>query len=145
VKRFIILAPEGNLLHQTDAPDEAVQVRRARQGIVAVVVTEGSIGPIGRIADFHDHTTIAAALRKTWRLERHRIDSRCDYCRLHTPLDHSTVDHIRPLADGGPDDESNWAYCCTTCNSRKGRMSVSDFRQLILSAPAFQALASVAG
>ncbi len=57
-----------------------------------------------------------------WRLVRlvvlDRDDHRCAWC--HGPA--TTVDHVRPLAEGGARlDPSNLVACCVTCNSRRGQ------------------------
>jgi len=44
----------------------------------------------------------------------------CIVC--HTPIDlrHTTLDHLMPLAEGGPDTPSNTCMLCRRCNSSKG-------------------------
>src|SRR4051794_17282150 len=47
-----------------------------------------------------------------------RARHRCEYCRAPEMLFNSTfeVEHIRPLAHGGTDDEANLALACRACN-----------------------------
>lgn len=51
-----------------------------------------------------------------------RAAHRCEYC--HAPEVLSTlefeVEHIRPKAKGGTDDEDNLALACRSCNIHKG-------------------------
>lgn len=42
----------------------------------------------------------------------------CVYCRARGAL---TVDHVRPRADGGSNDESNLVTCCLRCNRLRHR------------------------
>lgn len=42
----------------------------------------------------------------------------CAYC--NEPLDRPTMDHVIPLASGGPHNLSNVVPACKPCNSRKG-------------------------
>lgn len=53
-----------------------------------------------------------------------RANYRCEYC--HAPQlvfnIEFEVDHIIPLALGGPDDWSNLALSCRACNLRKGKL-----------------------
>jgi hypothetical protein len=65
------------------------------------------------------------ALRRR-RSVRERVSERaqflCEYCLC--PESHSlstfALEHIEPLAEGGPDDEANLAYSCSGCNGFKG-------------------------
>jgi hypothetical protein len=46
----------------------------------------------------------------------------CGYCGI-TEADvgaELTIDHFRPLAHGGKDDDANLVYCCFACNTFKG-------------------------
>lgn len=38
-----------------------------------------------------------------------------------------TIDHVEPLADGGPSSLENLRLCCRTCNRRKGRMGADAY------------------
>jgi 5-methylcytosine-specific restriction endonuclease McrA len=47
-----------------------------------------------------------------------RDGHRCQACGAAGDL---TIDHIIPLAQGGPNDLSNFRTLCRSCNSRKGK------------------------
>ena len=53
-----------------------------------------------------------------------RADFRCEYCGLDLLASfndcfNAQLDHIHPRSKGGSNEESNFAACCTTCNSLK--------------------------
>jgi hypothetical protein len=50
-----------------------------------------------------------------------RASHRCEYCRAPELLFNSSfeVEHIRPLAHGGTDDDWNLALACRACNGAK--------------------------
>jgi hypothetical protein len=52
----------------------------------------------------------------------HRAGARCEYCRLSQEGQEAVfhVDHIHPLARGGPTDLANLALACVSCSLRKG-------------------------
>ncbi len=53
---------------------------------------------------------------------RERYAYCCGYCRVHE-VDAGatlTVDHHRPMAHGGTNDDENLVYCCSRCNEHKG-------------------------
>jgi hypothetical protein len=54
-------------------------------------------------------------------LVRQRAGGKCEYCHAferwqYVPF---TVDHVVPIAEGGPDDPTNLALACFHCNRRK--------------------------
>ena len=51
-----------------------------------------------------------------------RADYRCEYCRVPAYLSNFDyhIEHIIGLQHGGPNTQSNLAYCCSTCNWKKG-------------------------
>lgn len=53
--------------------------------------------------------------------------SRCGYCRCRISLDRCHVDHIVPVARGGPHELSNLQLLCGTCNRVKGAQDPIDF------------------
>lgn len=58
----------------------------------------------------------------------------CGYCRAQMTLkpnvdDTCTVDHRKPRALGGKDEEANWILACSWCNTRKGVMTEEEFRK----------------
>ena len=53
---------------------------------------------------------------------RERFRASCAYCGVHEDAVGATltVDHYRPRAHGGADEEENLVYCCARCNEHKG-------------------------
>ena len=51
----------------------------------------------------------------------------CQYCAGVFPADQLTIDHLIPLAVGGPDEITNYVSACGPCNSKKGHMALHDF------------------
>jgi hypothetical protein len=51
-----------------------------------------------------------------------RAGYRCEYCRAPQPICgyRFHLDHIRPIAGGGPDSLSNRCLACASCNLAKG-------------------------
>lgn len=62
--------------------------------------------------------TINEAMRQR---VRERAGNRCEYCRSHQDyvLGRLQIDHVRPIARGGSDDESNLCLACELCNQYK--------------------------
>jgi 5-methylcytosine-specific restriction endonuclease McrA len=52
----------------------------------------------------------------------------CGYCGAWTTL---TADHRTPLLRGGSNDITNLIPACRICNSRKGTMTESEYRELL--------------
>jgi hypothetical protein len=50
-----------------------------------------------------------------------RAAARCEYCKAPEVVTGGTyhIEHIIPSARNGPDDPSNYALCCATCNGHK--------------------------
>lgn len=50
-----------------------------------------------------------------------RAAHHCEYCRAPEAVFNMAfeVEHIIPLRQGGPDDSSNWALACRSCNLHK--------------------------
>jgi 5-methylcytosine-specific restriction endonuclease McrA len=71
-------------------------------------------------------------------LVRHveRQNGRCAYCGIPVFLPpgrgkadrRATLDHVVPLARGGPDSEANTVAACEACNAAKADMSAQAFR-----------------
>lgn len=60
-----------------------------------------------------------------------RAAGRCEYCRLSQDGQEAAfhVDHIHPVAEGGPTVFSNLALACVSCSLRKGaRLTAPDPR-----------------
>src|SRR5690242_3162452 len=54
----------------------------------------------------------------------------CDYCRA--PLSFAVqLDHRTPISRGGRHALANLAACCSRCNSMKGSLCESEFRELL--------------
>jgi len=53
---------------------------------------------------------------------RMRYAGRCGYCGVHENNTGATltIDHHRPRAHDGGDDDGNIVYCCPKCNAHKG-------------------------
>lgn len=76
------------------------------------------------------------AMRNGWRQQRYEQQGgRCLYCRQ--PLIRSealakmpnslTLDHVVPLAKGGPDTFDNTVAACHACNQAKGMLDIEEF------------------
>lgn len=61
-----------------------------------------------------------------------KYDGHCAYCGSIIKRDQMTVDHIKPLADGGANSIGNYNPCCTTCNRYKADMSIRNFRKYLV-------------
>jgi len=72
-----------------------------------------------------------------------KTQGRCAYCGCKLKYKEMTVDHIRPLANGGADDESNLIPACRSCNHRKGTSGLESFRAQVERFPAVLARDSV--
>lgn len=65
-----------------------------------------------------------------------RQNGRCAYCSIPMFLPprrgkahcRATLDHVVPIAQGGPDSEANTVAACAACNKAKGCLSESEFR-----------------
>jgi predicted DNA-binding transcriptional regulator len=51
----------------------------------------------------------------------------CFYCLRQTPSRDHCLDHVLPVAKGGPNSYRNLVSCCMDCNSRKRDFSAPDF------------------
>lgn len=69
-------------------------------------------------------TVLMAAFRKRIAKAR-RI--KCYWCREWVPKGHRHVDHIIPIAKGGPDAEWNLCCSCQKCNSSKHAKDPGEF------------------
>ncbi len=54
----------------------------------------------------------------------------CEYCREIVGLEGLSIDHALPLKWGGLSDGDNLVPCCKPCNSAKGELGASQFREL---------------
>lgn len=60
-----------------------------------------------------------------------RMDRRCAYCGQRLEYEDMHVDHVKPLAKGGPDIIPNMVCSCEYCNRYKGSRDVESFRRAI--------------
>lgn len=68
-----------------------------------------------------------ATISPKTRFEVFKRDSfRCQYCGAAAPEVLLTLDHIKPVAEGGPDDIMNLVTACGSCNSGKGARTLDD-------------------
>ncbi|MBD2256549.1 HNH endonuclease [Pseudanabaena sp. FACHB-2040] len=58
-----------------------------------------------------------------------RDSYQCKGCGKTSSEAQLTIDHIIPLAQGGPDDISNLQALCSTCNQRKKHSTDPRFRR----------------
>lgn len=74
--------------------------------------------------ELYSHTVRSAVWQKT--------AGRCFYCGTQTdPFKTFWIDHMRPRSRGGNDELENLVPSCLTCNRRKGKRTVEQFRQMI--------------
>lgn len=67
------------------------------------------------------------AISKKVRFDIFKRDGfKCMYCGAHPPSVLLHVDHIRPVADGGGNEDSNLVTSCEPCNLGKGARLLSD-------------------
>ncbi|MGE3624051.1 MAG: HNH endonuclease [Bdellovibrionales bacterium] len=52
---------------------------------------------------------------------------KCFYCPKRIGKLTATIDHVRPLSDGGRDHENNMVACCRDCNNSKGSRNVTQW------------------
>ena len=84
----------------------------------------------------HDHRARAkkdgAVLDYTLADVRQLLESSacCTYCGLPVTWD-AQLDHRQPIARGGRHALDNLAVCCARCNSLKGQLMESEFRELL--------------
>ena len=58
-----------------------------------------------------------------------RQNSRCAYCGNRFVAQYFEIDHMMPVAIGGPNDASNLQVLCGPCNRRKGDQTDQEFRR----------------
>lgn len=63
------------------------------------------------------------------RLDVYRRDEGvCPYCQAALPETDFTVDHVIPVAEGGPTKADNLVVACRPCNSSKGARHPDEWR-----------------
>ena len=58
------------------------------------------------------------------RLRLLEADPFCFYCGGFLTVEWSTLDHVKPRSEGGPDEEWNLLLSCRRCNRRKGSLPI---------------------
>lgn len=56
-----------------------------------------------------------------------RDDHKCRYCGKQLTRFTATLDHVKPVAEGGDNSQDNLVTACLNCNSRKHHRPVGDF------------------
>jgi predicted restriction endonuclease len=56
-----------------------------------------------------------------------RDDYRCRYCQKQLTRFTATLDHVKPVAEGGDNSLDNLMTACLNCDSRKHHRPVGDF------------------
>lgn len=106
-------------------------IRTERHGVNGVTIkAEGGRRPNGgELAALRSSVDPNEARRNIPRATRaairDRYDGRCVVCETEGA---STVDHVIPVSRGGDDDPSNLQLLCRSCNSRKGNLTMAEFR-----------------
>jgi len=63
-----------------------------------------------------------------------KTDGKCPYCGIEISLLHFSLDHIKPIKKGGTNHLNNLIACCKSCNSKKWRFSLKQFKETLVSA-----------
>ena len=71
------------------------------------------------------HRSFPKGTRETLRRAQ---GNRCVYCGVNLRAKATHIDHIIPLAQGGPHVMANWQLLCHRCNLRKGARNDQEFR-----------------
>lgn len=61
----------------------------------------------------------------------HKFGGKCSYCGYDIGTKGFHVDHVIPVAAGGPDDQLNLFPSCKHCNSLKNSFTLEQFRMMI--------------
>jgi 5-methylcytosine-specific restriction endonuclease McrA len=56
-----------------------------------------------------------------------RDSYKCHYCGKQLTRFTATLDHLKPVSEGGDNSFDNLLTACLNCNSRKNRKAVGDF------------------
>ena len=60
-----------------------------------------------------------------------RYGGNCGYCGEELDADNFTIDHIQATDNDGGNEIENLMPACKTCNSRKGNLDLTDYRELM--------------
>jgi HNH endonuclease len=121
----------------TDSLAEVEAFVRAGHSI-AVYVEPSALQALAWFIAEENRTAEQRLIRRQWKVARLAIDPTCGFCGRPVTLESATVDHLRPLAEGGADDESNWEIACQRCNSDKGRKSLNEHFERVANARVFR-------
>ena len=61
----------------------------------------------------------------------HKFGGHCAYCGVQLKTKGFHVDHVIPVAKGGPEDIMNFFPACKYCNTLKNAYSLEQFRHMI--------------
>jgi len=56
-----------------------------------------------------------------------RDEYKCRYCRKQLTRFTATIDHVKPIVEGGDNSFGNLVTACLNCNSRKNKRPLGDF------------------
>jgi len=56
-----------------------------------------------------------------------RDEYKCRYCRKQLTRFTATIDHVKPIVEGGDNSFGNLVTACLDCNSRKNKRPLGDF------------------
>jgi len=79
-----------------------------------------------RRANDHGHAIVSDLTDDQWQEILARFEHRCAYCGKESAR--ITQDHVIPLSRGGDHTASNVLPACRSCNSRKGRLLLEEWR-----------------
>ena len=64
-----------------------------------------------------------------------RDEGRCQYCSKHLTKQNFTLDHIKPVSQGGKKVWQNIVTCCKPCNQKKGNKTLKQSGMKLLREP----------
>ena len=64
-----------------------------------------------------------------------RDEGRCQYCSKHLTKQNFTLDHIKPVSQGGKKVWHNIVTCCKPCNQKKGNKTLKQSGMKLLREP----------
>lgn len=60
-----------------------------------------------------------------------RKEKSCCFCRVSLTLTTATIEHVKPLSNGGGWEIENLRVSCSLCNGRRGSKDFDEFRKEI--------------
>lgn len=133
--RFVIVK-HGFLLHFAETKQEALGwLRKVDQEVLDGLIEKRRAEKEGHDANrrrFREEmirnsriSSIAPARKAVY----DKTEGKCFYCEVQLMLEGDWhVDHMHPKSRGGSNDISNLAPSCPTCNMKKGRKTVEEFK-----------------